>query len=284
MDGSRWWDEGPSNGRGADPAGPGVTRPSVDQHDDALLAPGSERRNGAHPSLESSWLGTSCGPRRQESKERSMIYRRSRESRVVGALAALGFGFGGCADKVAAPSSAGAGVATTDDGGRQRALGTGGDPGARGIGGTAGASGTGGSSAGARDAAVEANSPFAIGAPCDASDGWQEPVSPFDGGPRVWTDLGPGVGWCDMNPLQKNYPKGSWTVTCESDSDCPSPSACDPSSPDHIGTCRELCHSDAECIPPSTAPTAGYATSCACPAYAQGHCFCGITLIKPPPP
>src|SRR5204862_5775588 len=96
-------------------------------------------------------------PRHQESKERSMIYRRSRGSRVVGvALAALGLVLGGCADKVAARSSSGAGVTTTDGGGRQGALGTGGDE----RGGTAGSSGTGGSSAGARDATVEANSQF----------------------------------------------------------------------------------------------------------------------------
>jgi hypothetical protein len=212
-----------------------------------------------------------------------MIHYKNPGSRIVRvALAALGCAFGGCADEVAAPSPSGAGVTTTDAGGRQGALGTGGDE----RGGTAGASGTGGSSAGARDAAVEANSPFAIGAPCDASDGWQEPIVSAAGvwppGPRVWTDLGPGVGWCDMNP-QKNYPKGSWTVTCESDSDCPSPSACKRGSQDKIGSCRELCHSDAECILPSTGPTATYGTSCACLAWAQGHCFCGLTLIKPPP-
>jgi len=197
---------------------------------------------------------------------------------------AVGAVFGGCADEAADRKTSGVGATGENDAGGEGGLETNGHD-AGGPGASEDARGTEpkGTDGGEHDASDDAGPEKPIGSACEPSEGWQEPTvnnAPPDG-PLVWTDLGPGVGWCDMNPLQANYPKGSWTVTCDSDSDCPDPSACDPFA--GAGTCRNLCHSDEECAPPSDAPSVGYATSCRCTGGSNDPCFCTVSLMTTHP-
>lgn len=108
----------------------------------------------------------------------------------------------------------------------------------------------------------------AIGRPCVPEDGWLPPsrepgiiaTETPEGDTRFEifptppeavddvTQLGPGVGWCDLDG--KYGGMGYWTQTCKLDSDCPNGSGCNENETGNVGYCRKICHSDAECVLP----------------------------------
>ena len=107
-----------------------------------------------------------------------------------------------------------------------------------------------------KEGAIQAARTPAVGDPCTSSDGWQRPnmaagpstftqptVVPVPAGTIDVHQLPAGVGYC-LRP-GGIYPNGYFTMSCDSDRDCPSRSRCDERQ------CRRECSSDVECAAPS---------------------------------